>query len=267
MKNFSVNTFGFITASLTVAGLAFFVQACGGGNNTPPIPPASRGACVGASCPGAVNANAIAKMNPLALLDTQLTGNKALEYAELCLGTFENVRHIVINGVNVCRFVLSGNVEESINEGAILTPDSTSGGLDTGIHLFSGDSLELSSQGRYSHRKPNVWHEALMSRLSGCHNEISTEGSMIDEEGEDSITLNAANDQPAGFYVALSNGHSFVAEPIAVGREQKTLSSTGPEDLFVGYNTDRIECGNIKLRYHVIRCLDANLNTYPCPKE
>jgi len=259
-KNLSANTFRFITASLTVASLAFLVQACGGGNNTAPVPPASAPACVGASCPGAVNANTNTKMNPLALLDTQLTSNKALEYAELCAGTFENVRHIVVNGVNVCRFVLSGNVEESINESAILTPDSTSGGLDTGIHLFGGDSLELSSQGRYSHRKPTVWRPS-------CHNEISTEGSSLDEDGQDSVTLNAANDEPAGLYVALSNGHSFVAEPIPVGRDQKILSSTGPEDLFVGYNTDRIECGNIKLHYHVIRCLDANLNTYPCPKE
>jgi hypothetical protein len=257
-KKLSANTFGLITASLTVASLAFLVQACGGGNNTAPLPPASGVACVGPSCPGAVNANA--RMNPLALLDAQLTSNKALEYAELCAGTFENVRHIVINGVNVCRFVLTGNVEESINDGAILTPDSTSGGLDTGIHLFGGDSLELSSQGRYSHRKSTVWHPS-------CHNEISTEGSSLDENGEDSVALNAANDQPSGLYVALSNGHSFVAEPIAVGRDQKSLSSTGPEDLFVGYNTDRIECGNIKLHYHVIRCLDANLNTYPCPKE
>jgi hypothetical protein len=257
MKKFYVEGFGFISALLVLPVVAFMVQACGGGNNSALLvaPPA---ACVGLNCPGAVSPNIAG--NPLALLDVQVTGNKQQEYAEYCTNPYEGSEHLLINGASVCRFNLAGTVSESIDERAILTPTSTTGGLDTGIRLFNGDTLVISATGRYSHQKPSL--------LKGCHNEFNGEGERVEKDGSDPVVTNDDNGQLAGLYMALSpNGSSFVSSPAPVGREKKTITATAAEDVIIGYNTDRIECGNLKLQYHITRCMDANLNTYPCPKE
>jgi hypothetical protein len=259
MKKFYVEGFGFISALLVLPVVAFMVQACGGGNNSAPIaPPPAATACVGLNCPGAA-----AKLanNPMAMLDVQVTGNKQLEYADNCTAPYEVAERVLVNGVSVCRFTLSGPVvSESIDERAILTPDSSSGGLDSGIRLFNGDKLVISAMGRYSHQKPSI--------LKGCHNEFNGEGERVEKDGSDPIVTNDDNDQPAGLYMALSpNCGAFVSSPTPVGREKKTITATAAENVIIGYNTDRIECGNVKLQYNITRCMDSNLNTYPCPKE
>jgi hypothetical protein len=263
MKKFYVEGFGFLTALLALPVVAFMVQACGGGNNSAPVaaPPVAQ-ACVGLNCPSSAAlspANLIG--NPVGQYDLGFTGNKQQEYASRCASPYDGSQQIMINGVSVCRFTLSGPVEnESIDERAILSPASTSGGLNTGIRLFNGDSLTIWARGEYSHQKPSL--------LKGCHNEFNGEGERVEKDGSDPLVTNDDNGDDVGLYMGLSaNGTSFVSHPVPVRREKKTITVNAAEDVFVGYNTDRIECGNLKLQYNITRCMDAKLNTYPCPKE
>jgi hypothetical protein len=176
---------------------------------------------------------------------------------------------VTYNGsnVSVCRYTVTQSqyfdVEASemniVNSGGL----SASGGNITNLQLSQGDKLELVSFGHYT-------PSGGVCDSNNGGGDISVLGN---SNGKDP-TINVTNGENVGLWYAFENSSGQYSTPVNatvqydVGSGYQSIQvpmGSASNNLVLGYNWNgSIGCGDMGAYYTIIRCADANGNTYTC---
>jgi hypothetical protein len=223
--------------------LALLFQGCGGGsNNTVSNIPSNSGCTTGVNCVGP-------NVYPDPL--TQFIADRSAEYQQCVAPNFNLVPGLSIrarswrvnNGMPICKITMSGTLQRA--QVAAMGPDGMSGGLNTGIQLYPSDQIQISADGHYS------------TYNDGCnlpgdrHHDFGRDHSREWTSDPGYLVLVDANGNRSSF-IRLNHNHARIMAPPV------------PAQIYVGYNASSLSCGDIAIKFRITRCMDANLNTYPC---
>jgi hypothetical protein len=237
----------FIAQGFAIVAAGFLAQACG-------------------SSSGNVSAVTATVAPTVSLPGTVTTGSPSQVYSS-CSYYGGQTTTVTSNGTNVqvCRYeAAAGQFDIGATEMNI-SGSNVSGGTITGLELDAGDKLEVIATGHYS--------------PSGGYCDSDEGGGDIsvlgNSDGKD-VTINPTNGDNVGLWFAFEGSSGQYSSPInatvqyngnsnQAGQSIPVPTTSTTSTLVMGYNwTGTIGCGDMGIYYAIIRCADANGNTYTC---
>jgi hypothetical protein len=248
MKKIQVSGHSFVMTSALIAA-SFLAQACGSSNNN--VSPVTATESSGTTT---------------CTTNCGTTGTPGQVYSE-CAAYGGSLSNVTSGGTNVsvCRYYPYGTAAQPqyFDTAAQLMDvysGTASGGLETNLQLYQGDKFYVVSTGHYS---PGTG----VCDSGNGYGDISVLGN---SNGKDPSTYNG---ESVGLWYSFVNSNNVYSTPVTATTQYGSSSNyqsfnvpmgTVTNTLVMGYNNSSVNCGDMGAYFYVLRCADANGNTYTC---